>query len=916
MNAVCPSGPKLQEFLAEVLGGDEESVIEDHIEHCDDCQKFLIELTADTVFVQRLTAANAVTNEIPDGLRRRAVKESPALGATAGHGDPTGGAKTSLVGDPPSIPGYEIHSVLGQGGLGLVYLGTHLQLRRSVALKVLREQPFPDERERLRREAGALAGLRHQNIVQIHEAGEVDGRPYLVLEYVAGGSLARQIAGRPVLPRDAATIVKTAAAAVQAAHQKGLIHRDLKPANILLEWDGPPANEGLDRCRPKLTDFGLVKDIAGDSDLTHKRDLIGTPAYMAPEQAAGRLDVGPAADIWALGAVLYELLTGRPPFQGPSALDTLVQVRFAEPVPPTRLQPRVPRDLETICLKCLHKLSNSRYLSAADLANDLGRWLEGRPILARRTSTMTRAWQWCTRNPLPATLAAMTASLLLTLAIGGPVVAMREARLRKEASDRAAQAEAERLRAGKNLELATQALDDTLHQVYANLNVRPESQLDYDRNAAATTVPYLETLITQEAVTPEQQAQRARAKRQLGRVLPVPEQVDRAKSLFAESNLEFTGLTQLFPERRDFQRELALCHFEFGRFLWDSVPPTPEAEAQLNRAIAIQRALAVANPNDAKAREEFGNSLSHLGERLARSGKRAADARPFLTEALAIRKQFRVDNPNNITFAMSESFTRLWLGRVLLAVKDLAGAIDVMREGVVVQRQVVALKPTDPETIFILAHHEQHLGYCLALAGQWDEAVPWLNVSSERYDRLAAAFPSSLKFNHASWVSHDSYSQRLCQRQDWAGAARESGAAKAAIERFSVSAPNDRKIQLDGIGVQCQLAEVLIYDGKMELASSIVENIQALARTLTIKSTDLDGWEFLAMTYVTTGERLIEENSATALKFAELANSVLARVEVQNAHMKSFDSLTERARVLRTKARKALGAEMETRLIE
>jgi tetratricopeptide (TPR) repeat protein len=278
------------------------------------------------------------------------------------------------------------------------------------------------ERARFRTEAEAVAHLEHEGVVRIYEVGENDGLPYLALEYVDGGTLARKLGGTPQPAREAATLVRAVALAVEAAHHRGIVHRDLKPANVLLacregERRGvsPPVQGAPDRLPdaaplahfiPKITDFGLAKrlDAAGH---TETGATLGTPAYMAPEQALARSrEVGPAADIYALGAILYEMLTGRPPFRGASDIETLEQVRSQEPVPPRRLQPRLPRDLETVCLKCLQKEPRQRYPSAAALAADLERWLSGKPVHSRPVGLLGRAWRWCRRKPLVAGLLA------------------------------------------------------------------------------------------------------------------------------------------------------------------------------------------------------------------------------------------------------------------------------------------------------------------------------------------------------------------------------------------------------------------------------------------------------------------------------------------------------------------------------
>ena len=341
--------------------------------------------------------------------------------------------------EPSAVPGYQILGELGRGGMGVVYQARQLGLQRTVALKMVLNgiQAGPKDLARFRAEAAAIARLQHPNIVQIYDVGEAAGRPYFVLEFVAGGSLAQHLRGTPQPARPAAQLVETLARAVHAAHASGVIHRDLKPANILLQGPGgrtPSAGETPplipDPCPlspsflvPKITDFGVAKCAGGDGEVPDLRsatvtgELLGTPNYMAPEQAMiPRQPVGPAADVYALGAILYELLTGRPPFTGESALATVLQVLHNEPVPVTSLQPNVPRDLETICLKCLRKEPRQRYGSALELADDVRRFLRSEPIRARPVGAVGRLWRWVRRHPVPAGL--LAAGLL------APVVAL------------------------------------------------------------------------------------------------------------------------------------------------------------------------------------------------------------------------------------------------------------------------------------------------------------------------------------------------------------------------------------------------------------------------------------------------------------------------------------------------------------
>ena len=335
-----------------------------------------------------------------------------------------------LSGEVPAIADYDLVEILGKGGMGVVYKAYQRGLKRWVALKMILagSHAGSEHRQRFLAEARAVARLQHLHIVQIYEIGEKDGRPYFSMELAEGGSLARKLAQTPLAPRAAAELVRTLAKAMAHAHQSGIIHRDLKPANVLLTADGTP----------KITDFGLAKHLE-EAGQTQTGDVLGTPSYMAPEQAGGQTErVGPLADIYALGAILYECLTSRPPFKAATVLETLDQVRSQEPVSPTRLQPNTPRDLETICLKCLNKEPARRYESADSLGQDLERFLAGEPVAARPVSQVERLVLWARRRPALAALLLVSALALLGL-VGGGVALYFNAQL-QESNDHLQQA--------------------------------------------------------------------------------------------------------------------------------------------------------------------------------------------------------------------------------------------------------------------------------------------------------------------------------------------------------------------------------------------------------------------------------------------------------------------------------------------
>jgi serine/threonine-protein kinase len=359
--------------------------------------------------------------------------------------------------DWPHLKGYDIRGELGRGAMGVVYKARQRSLRRLVALKMLHpdREDYAQGRARFRSEAEKLARLQHPNIVQIFEIGEQNGRPYFAMELVEGSSLAQKLAGARLPDGQAAQLVETLARAMHYAHQRGIIHRDLKPSNVLLRGD---AETPIEQCALKIADFGLAKqlDAAGQ---THSGMIVGTPSYMAPEQADTRPQAAsPAVDVYALGAILYELLTGRPPFQAATPLQVLEQVRSEEPAPPSRCNARVARDLETICLKCLHKEPSRRYGSAEALAEDLGRFQRGEPIRARAVGRVERGLRWCRRRPVPAGLLAA-----LVLAFLGSLYFWHEAVNGKQlAVEKQQQADEARRQAEDHVRLLRQLLNTNL----------------------------------------------------------------------------------------------------------------------------------------------------------------------------------------------------------------------------------------------------------------------------------------------------------------------------------------------------------------------------------------------------------------------------------------------------------------------
>jgi tetratricopeptide (TPR) repeat protein len=367
--------------------------------------------------------------------RARQEDDQTAWLSGEGRGTPAPAAPAAPPAPAVNVPGYDVLAELGRGAMGVVYKARHVALKRLVALKMILGGGHTDaeHRQRFRAEAEVVARLRHPNIVEIHDIGEADGLPYFALAFLEGGNLALKLAGTPMPASDAAALIETLARAVAYAHGQGVVHRDLKPANVVLTAEG----------EPKITDFGLAKQLDTTSQ-TASGEVMGTPSYMAPEQAAGKVkELGPACDTYALGAMLYECVTGRPPFRAATMIETLRQVTGAEPVSPRRLNAQVPRDLETICLKCLEKDPGKRFASAQALADDLARFRSGQPVAARPIGAVGRGWRWCRHNPAVAASLVLVAVSLLTasiVSIGFGLSAEQE----RQSAEAARQAEAHR----------------------------------------------------------------------------------------------------------------------------------------------------------------------------------------------------------------------------------------------------------------------------------------------------------------------------------------------------------------------------------------------------------------------------------------------------------------------------------------
>jgi serine/threonine-protein kinase len=744
-----PSTQKLREFQDDRLGADESAEVAAHVELCPECQQALDRLT-------------------PFG--EGAEDETPVEGAAGGEGGPAGWW--------PAVEGYEMLGELGHGGMGVVFKARQIKAGRLVALKMVLAGSHvgPDELARFRKEATAAAGLTHPGIVQIYEVGEQDGLPFFSLEFCPGGSLKQKLGGTPLPPREAAGLVAALAEAMQEAHRQGIVHRDLKPANVLLTADG----------RPKVADFGLAKQLS-EPGLTASGAIVGTPSYMAPEQAVtdqGRREpVGPAADVYALGAVLYECLTGRPPFSAPTALDTLLLVLGQEPLPPGRLQPGLPRDLETVCLKCLRKWPRERYASARDLAEDLHRFLGGRPIRARRAGVTERLVKLVRRNPVLTALA----GLVVVAVLGGTAASLA---FGLRAAREATVARTERARAERNAVLRLRTLDDVLHLV-AGPRLRRAGQLALRRQILEQLLPLYEEVLRLEDLddaTREQQALAWNAlaviRRDFGQDADALKAARQAEAIFRDlagrpdrpasaraglaTALSHQGallgqrgelteairaldeadrlLTELLAEGGDapaLRYRLAHVHNNWANCLRRAKQP-PEAVAHYRQGVAHFDALARAQPAELGPRDWHARTLSNLALLYAEMGRKE-EARGASREAVAVARRLAADFRGEIDGRDCLATCLSNEGELQLGQADTTAALPVLGEAKELYEGLSRQVPASFEYRWGLAMAGSNVGAALAggpRAG-WPQAAEHYRRADTMYQELLKANPNN-----------------------------------------------------------------------------------------------------------------------------------------------------------------------------
>jgi serine/threonine-protein kinase len=711
------------------------------------------------------------------------------------------------------IPGYEVLGEIGRGGMGVVYKARQVALNRLVALKRLIESD-PGQVARLRLEAEALARLRHPNIVQVLEVRELPSGPVLCLEFCAEGSLERRLASGPLPAGQAAELVRTVAQAVQAAHAAGIVHRDLKPGNVLL----------VEGSQPKVSDFGLAKKLDVPEGITRSGVVMGTPSYMAPEQARGRnKEIGPATDVYALGAILYECLTGRPPFKTASPLDTLMQVIAEAPVPPRQLNPKTPRDLETVCLKCLHKDPQRRYPTAGALAGDLRNFLDGRPIVARPVSRAERAWRWCRRNPAVAALAGTLAAVLIAGLATVTLLylqaeAQRHEAQRQEAAalahlDDANQQRDEATRQKERSEASYRIARAALEKV---VKLRDDPRLrsgpleDLQRQIARAEADFYQEFLRLRGDDPTFQAERARAfaglssvayhqgkmedaLRHIRRAIAIDERLHkqspaepaRARRLaddlsqlalvssklahwdemdraYRRSAEIYQGLLARDPNNLDYLDAAATAQQNLG-VGFRGAGRLDQAEQALRAALALwDRRGRPRTPREARSRQmSIGVIWSNLAEFYTR-WNRPRDATAAHDKALAAWQELSRQDPGNAMYRMNLAGCYNNLGLFQRDHGHHARATASWEKAIALFDGLVAQHPTQNQYAHALAMTHDNLGMLLADHGPPAAARPHYDKALALWARLHAENPTVVEY-----VSDFGYVQRNLGNLAW-----------------------------------------------------------------------------------------------------------------------------------------------------
>lgn len=657
----------------------------------------------------------------------------------------------------PPIPGYFIIEELGRGGMGIVYLAADLDLHRQVALKMMHQSSnvSVEHRRRFLTEARAAARLQHPNLVQIYDSGEFEGHPYLVFELVDGGTLAEKIRVAPLTDTQSAELLETLSIALQFAHDRHIIHRDLKPSNILLGSDGAA----------RISDFGLAKRLDDDASQTISGVVVGTPAYMAPEQATGLAEAAsPAVDIYSLGAILYELLTGEPVFKAASVMETLELLRTQSPVPPGKIRKSIPRDLETICLKCLQREPERRYISAQVLAEELGRYQRGESIIARPVSSVERAGRWCLRHPLPASLAAALIAVVVISFIAisqqwneavaqGNLAEENAAKFRVERDNalaaradavaNAAEAEKQRRIAEQHQAAAeshfkkAQAPIQQLIRLGTQLVRQPQME-SQGREALKKANDFRQALLEEKSDDPEVRLATATTLRKLAWTFLEFGQFEDAESAYRQTLELLQERKDEFADNLTHQRLLRLTHMELATVLTRR-QKFEMAALHSRKSVEYAELLVQIQPQKSSAKNSLGNALTNHAALLYSTGK-TEEGFSAITRAVDVLRKLFNDRPNtnrsraNLALALSALAERQWA-------RNRDAAESLATEALELRRAEVGQANAPREEVMYLIRSDLQLSGWYMNTGRIDEARALLSEATEHGRRVRKTFP-------------------------------------------------------------------------------------------------------------------------------------------------------------------------------
>eukprot|EP00913_Durusdinium_trenchii_P035318 g33048.t1 len=651
------------------------------------------------------------------------VRDGDTIDATLPAGAIRGGTQPVLA-EVPQFGDYELLEEIGRGGMGVVYQAKQLKLDRLVALKMIRsgELATDDEVARFYAEAESAAKLDHPHIVPVYDVGEHGGQRFFSMGFVDGHSLSDQLRDGPLSPKEAARLVQTIAQAVHYAHQQGIVHRDLKPANVLIDQAG----------QPRITDFGLAKRIDDDQGMTQAGQVLGTPGYMPPEQANGDSNaVGPHSDVYSLGAVLYALLIGRPPFHAATVMETLDQVRNREPVALRQFNPAIDKDLETICLKCLEKEPQSRYSTAEQLSDELLRFLDGRPIIARPLSRPAKTWRWCKRKPVLASLSALLLGAVGALIVGF-VLLMASHRRETEA-----RAEAEK--SFRNQTAAVHTFFTHVSQSKELLKGTPGTQklrqqlLEQARN-------YYKEFVEQHANDESLRADLAKAHANLGFIEAVIGEKEKAVAALLLAIDIYQQLADDNPAIVKYRSELAEAYGNLGAVHRQTGQPE-ESLAALRKSLKLSKQVVADEPANPEHAADLAAGYTSVGTACYETGK--------ITEALAAQNAARAiyeklvrDEPANSRYQLGLSETFNAISTVKFVKGESDAALKLLQKSVAIRRKLVEENRDDVELLRSLVIGSFNLGVSAYQVRKLDVALAAYEQAVDNGERLVRENPA------------------------------------------------------------------------------------------------------------------------------------------------------------------------------